>query len=193
MFEIFSNFILDKMVKNSFVYYLILIFLVLVVQSCKKKPLNNINFIKNLSNDIDFNLPLYNESLMLFVKKNDTIYIKSLRELYLINQKKYFKIKSFDGFLTKVLNNDLLETSDLKNDFVVCFKLDKNVLKEFNEKGIENLKIKYCDNGEDKIKFFLKNNLNQYMKQNLMYHFFKNNYYIVNNCHSGKYVLIDKN
>ncbi|RUT67722.1 hypothetical protein D0817_24910 [Flavobacterium cupreum] len=161
--------------------------------ACKKELANENRFIENLSNDENFDLPLYNESLMIFINKNDTVYITSLRQLYSIKEKYYKDYKDFDSFLIKVLNGNLLSKSDLIKNSIFTFELDKNVLNEYNNKGLDYFKKTYCENSKIKDKFYITNNLSLDVKQSVMYFFFKNNYYIMQNDHSGKYVLIDKN
>lgn len=171
----------------------IIIVVIFSVFSCRKELVNDDYFVRNLSNDVNFDLPLQNESLMIFINNNNTIYVTSLRELNSIKKNKYNNYKNFDDFLIEVLNNNLLSKSDLINNSVFRFKLNNVILNEFAEKGLDKLKNKYCENTETKDKFYLKNSLNSDVKKNIMYLFFKKNYYIMQNDYSGKYVLIDKN
>ncbi|EKT4510726.1 hypothetical protein RYR30_002566 [Flavobacterium psychrophilum] len=172
---------------------LVIIVLLFSLFACKKELANENRFIENLSNDENFDLPLYNESLMIFINKNDTVYITSLRQLYSIKEKHYKDYKDFDSFLIKVLNANLLSKSDLIKNSIFTFELNKTVLNEFNSKGLDYLKKTYCERANVENKFYIINNLSLDIKQSVMYFFFKNNYYIMQNDHSGKYVLIDKN
>jgi len=171
-------------------YYQLYVFL----YSFKNELINDKYFIENLSNDSNFDLPLYNESLMIFVENKDTVYIKSLRQLFIIKEKKYKEYKNIDDFLFNVLNKNLLVKSDLDNIYTVSFKINKSLINEFKEKGLNYFKEEYCEiSSIGNNKFYLKSNLNLNNKLNVMYIFFKNNYYVVSDDYSGKYVLIDKN
>ena len=168
-----------------------IVFLFLLMISCKKNLSNNHKFIESLSDDIDFNLPMVNESLIIFVCKNDIIYGTSLRELYSI--KEDMEIKNFDYFLIEVINNNLLPENELKNNSTFFFSPNKEVLKKFKKKGIEYLIHIYCDTSNTMGKYYVKSNLDLNTKQTVMYIFFKNNYYIMEDDYSGKCVMIDKN
>ncbi|MET3047390.1 hypothetical protein [Flavobacterium covae] len=171
---------------------LAIIFIAFSVFSCKKELINDDNFVRNLSNDNDFNLPLHNESLMIFVSKDNTIYITNLRQLYSLKQSNYTHYKDFDEFLVDALNKNLLSKSDLVSNSEFNFKLNETILSEFNENGLDGLKSKYCEKSDVKGKLYLKNSLSPDIKKSVMYFFFKMNYYIMQNDYSGKDVLIDK-
>ncbi|MEP7094756.1 MAG: hypothetical protein ABI793_11920 [Flavobacterium sp.] len=160
---------------------------------CKKELANDNKFIQNLSDDINFEIPMVNESLMIFVKKNDIVYITSLRQLYSVKEKDFKKFKDFDSFLIEVINNDLLSKAQLELNSRSSFKLNSVIVNEFDQKGINYLKDFYCENSKTKNKFYLKLNLELNIKQSVMYVFFKNNYYIMQNDYTGNDVLIDKN
>jgi len=176
--------------RAKFVVYVVFI---IIFSSCENKTINSTKFIENLSNDIDFDLPLVNESLMIFICKNENIYVTSLRKLHFINKNKYKNINEFDIFLCSVLNNDLLSEADLKVNSVNTFCLNKNIVNEFSGNGIKYIIATYCEKSNIKGKFYLKNKLNLNIKQSVMYFLFKNNYYIYQNDYLGKYVMIDKN
>jgi hypothetical protein len=174
-------------------YKLLVIFLLFLFYACKKELVNDEKFIKNLSNDVDFNLPLYNESLIIFIKSSDSIYALSLRQLHTVNAKSYLEYKDFDSFLINSLNGDLLSKSDLIKNSEFAFKLDITVIRDYNSKGLDCLKNKYCEKSDINNKYYVLNDLSLNIKRSVMYFFFKNNFHIMQNDHSGKYVLIDKN
>ncbi|WP_306352566.1 hypothetical protein [Flavobacterium sp. '19STA2R22 D10 B1'] len=167
--------------------------LLLITISCKKELSNNEKFIQNLSNDVNFELPIVNESLMIFIMKKDVIYITSLRQLYSIKNKRYKKFKDFDSFLIDAINNDLLSKEELEKNSIDSFKLNKIIMNEFKQKGIVYLKDSYCESSNTIRKYYLKKDLELNIKQSIMYLFFKNNYYVMQNDYSGNNVLIDKN
>lgn len=184
------------MLETKFKLLFIILFMLLAI-SCKdvhkSKLVNDVDFIRNLSNDKEFDLPFQHESLMMFICENDIIYVTSLRQLHNLNVKKYINYENFDDFLIKSLNSNLLTTSDLINISRIDFKLDTMIYKDFYENGLEYLKIKYCDKSEDIDKLYTKKNLSLQETINVMYYFFKKNYYVLQNDYSGKNVLIDKN
>ncbi|KDN54719.1 hypothetical protein [Flavobacterium seoulense] len=171
----------------------VLIGIVFLVFSCKKELINDDYFVRNLSNDNNFNLPLHNESLMIFINKGNTVYVTSLRQLYFIKENNYGDFKNFDDFLVKALNKNLLSKSDLINNSEFNFKLNETISNEFKVNGLDGLKSKYCESSDFKDKFYLRSNLSPDIKKSIMYFFFKMNYYIMQNDYSGKDVLIDKN
>jgi hypothetical protein len=170
-------------------FKLLVIIFPFLLYACSKELKNDKKFIENLSNDVDFDLPLYNESLKVFISKGDTIYATSLRELYFIKDKNY---KDFDSFLINAINDNLLSKSDLIKNSEFMFVLDKTVMEDYNNNGLNNLINKYCEKSDSKNKYYILSNLSFNIKQSLMYFFFKNNYYVMLNDHSGKYVLICK-
>lgn len=172
---------------------IILFTLLFITISCKDKLSNSENFIQNLSNETDFELPMANESLLIFVLKDDIVYMTRLRQLYLLKEKDSKGSKDFDRFLVDVINKNLLSKEELKSSSIDTFKLNREILSQFEKKGIDYLKKKYCDTTSVKGKLYLKQNLDFNLQQNLMYIFFKNNYYIMQNDYTGKNVLIDKN
>lgn len=174
-------------------YKLVIVILTLLFYSCNKELLNDKKFIENLSNDKDFDLPLYNESLKILIDKNDTIYSTSIRQLYNINNENYKEYKDFDSFLIKVINEDLLSKSDLIKNSEFNFTLDKKIIDDYDNKGLNYLINTYCEKSNTKNKYYILNKLSLSQKQSLMFFFFKNNYYVMQNDDSGKYVLIDKN
>jgi hypothetical protein len=173
--------------------FFVIIFIAFSVFSCKKELINDDYFVRNLSNDNNFNLPLHNEALMIFINSGNTIYVTNLRQLYSLKQTNYSHYKDFDEFLVKVLNENLLSKSDLISNSEFNFKLNETILSEFNENGLDGLKSKYCKKSDVKGKLYLQNSLNTDIKKNVMYFFFKMNYYIMQNDYSGNDVLIDKN
>lgn len=172
---------------------LLILIICIFLCSCKNKLNNDIKFVQNLSNDVHFNIPFYNESLIIFISIDDIIIQTSLRELYTIKTRKYSKYKDFDSFLVTSLNNNLLIKSDFSLTSNLVFELNKNIMNEYNKKGLIYLKETYCEKSNDHKKYYIKSDLNLNIKQSLMYIFFKNNYYVMQNDHSGKFVLIDKN
>jgi len=175
------------------IFKLIVIILSTLLYSCDKELLNDRKFIENLSNDVDFNLPLYNESLKILINKNDTIYSTSLRQLYSIKGKKYQNYKDFDSFLIETINGDLLSKSELTEISEYSFTLDKAVMKDYNNNGLNYLINEYCEKSPTINKYYILSSKSLNIKQTIMYFFFKNNYYVMQNDHSGKYVLINKN
>jgi len=176
--------------RVKFVVYVVFI---IFFSSCENKTINSTKFIENLSNDLDLNLPLVNESLMIFVCKNENIYVTSLRKLHFIYKKKQKDFINFNTFLYGVLNNDLLSEVELKTNSVDTFCLNINIVNEFNGNSINYIIATYCEKSSVKGKFYLKNKLNLNIKQSVIYFLFKNNYYILQNDYLGKYVVIDKN
>lgn len=174
-------------------FKIIFFFLLVITVSCKKELSNNEKFIQNLSDDIDFELPMVNESLMIFISKSDTICITSLRQLHSIHEKDNKGFNDFDSFLIEVINNDLLSKAELEKKSKIFFILDKTILSEFEQKGIEYLKNTYCETSNTKCKYYIKTNLDLNTRQSIMYIFFKNNYYVMQNDDTGNDVLIDKN
>lgn len=174
-------------------FKLLVIIFSFLLCACSKELKNDKKFIENLSNDVDFDLPLYNESLKIFINKDDTIYATSLRELYFIKNKNYKDYKDFDSFLINAINDNLLSKSDLIKNSDFNFVLDKTVMEDYNNNGINYLINKYCEKSDSKNKYYILSNLSFNIKRSLMYFFFKNNYYVMHNDHSGKYVLISKN
>ena len=125
------------LIKNK----LILLFaLLLSLAACKNELKNDIVFIENLSNDESSELPFYNESLKIFIKIDQTVYITRLRQLYFLRNKNYKEYQNFDEFLVKAINGKLLSKSDLDKKWIPNFSLDKKILKEFNTKGLDYLK-----------------------------------------------------
>lgn len=179
--------------KKGYIITLKLVVISMLLLSCSKGQKNNVNFIKNLSNDTDFNLPLYNESLKILIDKNDIIYVTSLRQLYNLKESKYLKYKDFDSFLIEVINNDLLSKDELSKVSESNFKIDKVVQQKYDKEGLNYLLKEYSEKTNMSNKYYLTSDLNLNFKFSLMYIFFKNNYYVMQNDHSGKYVLIDKN
>ncbi len=177
----------------STIFITLFIFSLIITISCKKELSNNVRFIQGLSDDIDFDLPLVNESLLIFINKNDIIYATSLRQLYTIKKKNSKNIKDFDRFLIETINNNLLSENEIKESSTFFFIPNKEILKEFDKKGIEYLKITYCETTNIKGKYYIKTNLDFNTEQSIMYIFFKNNYYVMQNDDIGYYVLIDKN
>lgn len=171
----------------------IFFFLLVITISCKNELSNNERFIQSLSDDINFDLPMVNEALIIFVNKNDIVYATSLRQLYSIKEKDNKGIKDFDNFLIEAINNNLLSENELKKNSIFFFNPNKDILKEFDEKGVEYLKSTYCETSNMVGKYYIKTNLDLNTKQSIMYVFFKNNYYIMQNDDTGNYVLIDKN
>ncbi|MFH6988384.1 hypothetical protein ACHRVW_11615 [Flavobacterium collinsii] len=169
-----------------------LVILVLLL-SCSKEQKNNVDFIKNLSNDTDFNLPLYNESLKILIDKDDVIYVTSLRQLYNLKESKHFNYKDFDSFLIEVINNDLLSKDDLVKISETNFKIDKEIQEKYHKEGLNYLLKEYTEKTKMPNKYYIISDLNVNTKLCLMYLFFRNNYYVMQNDYSGKYVLIDKN
>lgn len=174
-------------------YKLLIVLLTFFFIGCKKELVNSDCFIRNLSNDIDFDLPLYNESLMIFINKNNSIYITTLRQLYFIKENKYNNYKDFDSFLIDALNGDLLSEHDLSTGSFFEFKLNNNIQNEFNGGGLDYLKKMYCEFDNNNDRFYLRNNLSLNYKNNIMYFFFKNNYYVLQDDYIGRYILIDMN
>jgi hypothetical protein len=172
---------------------LVIIVLISSLIGCKKELVNDEIFIKDLSNDLNFDLPLNNESLIIFINKNGTVFATSLRQLHSVKEKYYRNYIDFDSFLIKVLNSNLLSESDLIEISKFSFELNETVLNKYNNVGLDYLKKTYCENAKVKDKFYIINDLSIEVKQSVMYFFFKNNYYIMQNDYSGKYVLIDKN
>lgn len=178
--------------KNNLFIVTVLCFLFI---SCKKELINDESFIRNLSNDLNFEMPLHNEALIILINtEGDSIYATSLRQLNQIRKKNYDdNFKNFDDFLVEVLNNNLLFKSELLENSMFSFKLDKNISQEFRDKGISFFKEKYCEKSKVQGKYYIKRDLNLTIKYNIMYFFFKSNYYIMQNDYSGNDVLIDKN
>jgi hypothetical protein len=177
---------------NKFKTIFLLLLLVITI-SCKKELSNNEKFIQNLSNDINFDLPMVNESLIIFVNKKDFVYATSLRQLYSIKEKYNKRIRHFDNFLIEVINNNLLSEKEIKDNSIFFFNPNEKILKDFDKKGIEYFKSVYCEISDTKRKYYIKTNLDLNTRQSIMYIFFKNNYYIMQDDYIGKDVLIDKN
>lgn len=175
--------------KIGLTIFIVLLFNLL---SCKRGLNNDEKFIQNLSNDLDFELPIANESLMIFINKNDTVYVTSLRQLYFANEKNYKRFENFDDFLIKVLNNDLLTKIELDIISKTKFILNKNIEIEFNQNGLDYFKSNYCEKIDTTKKLYMKNSLAFDIKFSVMYFFFKNNYYVGLDDYLGKYILIDK-
>ncbi|KFF02623.1 hypothetical protein [Flavobacterium reichenbachii] len=174
-------------------YKLLTIILAFLFYSCNKELSNDEKFIESLSNDVDFNLPLHNESLKILIDKNDTVYSTSLRQLYEINNRNYKDYKDFDSFLIKAINEDLLSKSDLLKNSEYSFTLSEKLLHNYDNKGLDYLIKTYCEKSNSKNKYYIISGLSLNEKQSLMFFFFKNNYYVMQNDDSGKYVLINKN
>jgi hypothetical protein len=176
--------------KLKIIISIALIFLVL---SCKNELINDNKFIQNLSDDIDFELPMVNESLMIFIKKNDVVFITSLRKLYSIKEKEYKEFKDFDSFLIEVINNDLLSREKLEVNSISSFELNNAIVDEYKKKGLNHLKDVYCERCNSNKNLYIKTSLDLNEKKTIMYLFFKNNYYVGEDDYLGKYILIDKN
>ena len=179
--------------KKGYMNKLKLLVVLMLLLSCRKEQKYNLEFIKNLSNDTDFNLPLYNESLKILINKNDVIYVTSLRQLYNLKESKHFNYKDFDSFLIEVINNDLLSKDNLSKISEFNFKIDKEIQEKYDNEGLNYLLKVYTEKSKMSNKYYIISDLNINTKFCLMYLFFKNNYYVIQNDHSGKYVLIDKN
>lgn len=180
------------MYRNK-VELIIFIFLIFNTLSCKRELNNDSKFIQNLSNDINFELPIVNESTMIFINKKDTVYITNLRQLYLVREKKYKWITDFDDFLIKVINNNLLTKTELNFISKIKFKLNKNIECEFDKSRINYFKRNYCEKTDDRKRLYIKNKLAFDVKFSVLYFFFKSNYYVERDDYLGKYILIDKN
>lgn len=172
---------------------ILLFYSFIVVFGCKNELYNNDRFIQNLSNDIDFEIPMVNESLMIFIKKKDSVYVTSLRQLYFLKEKKYMNIKDFDSFLVDAINGDILLGKEISENSSFSFSLDKSILNEYKHNGTEYLLNTYCEKAKTGNKFYIKAGLDLILKYTIMYILFKNNYYIMHEDYNGKYVLIDKN
>lgn len=178
--------------RNSFTIasYLIIIML---VSGCVKELSNSTKFIEGLSGDNNFELPMVNESLMIFIGKNENVYITSLRNLHSLYSGKYDKHVDFYEFLVNAINEDLLLESELKEISINPFKLNKSIIDLFQDKGVKYVIRTYCKASNVECKYYLERGLDIDLKQNINYFLFKNNFYIVQNDYSGDYVLIDKN
>src|SRR5690606_1454824 len=98
------------------VKYVILISLIsLLFLNCRKNLKNDIYFIENLSNDIEFDIPFKNESVIIILKREDKLFISSLRMLYNEFTKNYKNKNSFDDFLVMVINNNMLNKEQIGN------------------------------------------------------------------------------
>ena len=173
---------------------LILLFVLLFsFTACKNELKNDIRFIENLSNNETLELPFYNESVKIFIKIDETVYVTRLRQLYFLRDKNYKEYQDFDKFLVKAINGKLLSKSDLDENWIPNFSLNKKILNEFNTKDLDYLKNAYCENANMKNKYYTTNILDWDAEQTLLYIFFKNNYYITEDDYLGKTVLTDKN
>jgi len=169
------------------------IFLVLFFfMSCKKKLRNDEKFIKSLSSNSNFDFPIINESLLIFVIKSDKLYITSLRQLYLMKEKEYKQFTDYNDFLIKVINDDFLSKEELECISEDIVQLDERIANDFEQRGIEYLKKNYCENSISKNKIYLKTDIDLKVKYSILYYFFRNNYHVMFNDYSGNYVLIYK-
>lgn len=175
-------------IKNVF-----LVFISFFLISCKKELKNDISFINNLSNETEYDLPFINESLIIFVKGGDRIFVTSIRKLFEEYSDNYSKKYSFDDFLVRVINDSMFDKEQMKNVSVHEFKVDNNIVNLYEKKGLNYLITEYCQKTNKKSTLFLKQNLNVEVQFNIMYYFFKNNYYLVEDDYEGRYILINKN
>ncbi len=179
------------MLKGKF--YLILLLLALNCQ--QNKLVNNISFIKNLSNDTNFKLPLKNGNIKIFFIKDNYFYETSLTILHHIMMNEFKNYNDFDLFLEKVINENLLTTSIVQKYYYSVFKhkISETIFLEYEKKGIKFMKEKYCFFNKKFNTWEIKSNISTNNCQNIMYIFFKNNYYIYEGDINSGYLLYEFN
>jgi hypothetical protein len=172
---------------------LLIIIAIFLASSCKKELRSNEVFIEKLSQEIDEEIPLISEPLIIIIKKEDKLFISSTMILFEEYSKNFKKRYTFEDFLDMVLNNDLFDKEQMRNVSVHDFKVDDNIANFYESKGLNYLITEYCEKISKHNTLFLKQNLDVEVQFNIMYYFFKNNYYLVEDDYEGRFILIDKN
>lgn len=172
---------------------LLIVLLSFFVISCKKELKNDGDFIEKLSNEIDEEMPLLSEPIIILIKREDKLFISSIRMLFEEYSRHYKAKYTFDDFLVMVINNNMFTKEQMNNISVHNFKLDGNVSDLYNNKGLDYLISEYCEKTNKHNTLFLKQNLSVEVQFNIMYYFFKNNYYLLEDDYEGRFILINKN
>jgi len=172
---------------------LLVVMLSSFMMSCKKELKNDILFINNLSNETEYDLPFVNESLIIFVKDGDRIFVTSIRKLFEEYSESYKKKYSFDDFLVNVINNKELSVSQIDRVSNYNFKMNQNIADLYKNHDLNYFITKFCYKSNSLNKFYIKEDLSFDEKNNVMFYFFKNNYYVMFNDYDGRFVLINKN
>lgn len=163
------------------------------VLSCenKNKLINSKDFVNKLYNEEDLKLPLVTESAIIFIKVEDEILITSVRNLIKIKNKNYKYFKNSDEFMFKAINYNFLKKNDFIKEITPIFKLEDKIIEEYYKFGLKFLIKNYCVSSNKNLN--LKSIPNQNMEDTLLYIFFKNNYYIMEDDYDGVYALINRN
>jgi len=161
--------------------------------SCKNELKNDSDFIEKLSHEIDEEMPLISESIIILIKSDNKIYISSIRTLFEEYSKNYKTKYSFEDFIDMVINDNMFNKEQMENISVHNFKVDNNIANLYGDKGLNYLISEYCEKTNKNNTLFLKQNLNLEVQFNIMYYFFKNNYFLLEDDYEGRFILINKN
>lgn len=160
---------------------------------CDKRLKNDVDFINQLSSNVDFELPLISEPIIIFLQTDNKLYITSLRNLYNEYIENYKSQYSFDEFLVEVINKNRLSKEQVVKVSDFNYNINKQIASLYDNNELDYFIKTYCRKGKYKDQLYLTNDVDVEMQFNIMYYFFKNNYYLVEDDYEGYYVLINKN
>lgn len=172
---------------------LLIIIAIFLASSCKKELRNNEVFIEKLSHEIDEETPLISQPIIILIKSDDKIFISSIRTLFEEYSKNYKNEYCFEEFINMVINDNMFDKEQMGNVSVHNFKVDNNIKNLYEDKGLNFLITEYCEKTNKQNVLFLKQHLNVEVQFNIMYYFFKNNYFLLEDDYEGRFILIDKN
>lgn len=176
-------------IKNILLIVLLSFFII----SCKKELKNDGDFIEKLSNEIDEEMPLLSEPIIILIKREDKLFISSVKMLFEEYSKNYKSKYSFEDFINMVVNDKMFNKEQMGTISLHNFKVNDNIANMYEHKGLNYLINEYCEKTNKLNTLFLKQSLDVGIQYNIMYYFFKNNYYLVEDDYEGRFILINKN
>jgi len=181
------------MICNIRSIVLVIIILSFFMISCKSELKNDKEFIEKLSHEIDEDMPLISQPIIILLKSDNKIYKSSIRTLFEEYSKNYKTKYSFEDFIDMVINDNMFNKEQMENISVHYFKVDNDIANLYEGKGLNYLITEYCEKTNKNNTLFLKQNLNVEVQFNIMYYFFKNNYFLLEDDYEGRFILLNKN
>ncbi len=170
-----------KLIKHS-----LFVFFLTILLSCTEK-VKSIEQSSTKEHYNDVELPIANGGRIIFVIKNDSIFQIKLREIDKIYSEKYSQESDFNIFLNRIVNNDKLSISEIKEISYFHSKVNEKFLNKYKKTDVNILKEKFCINTGYKI--YIKNDLDYDTQITLCYIFFKYKYFIVYDDIEGVFIV----
>ncbi len=175
--------------KLFILYYIIIAFCVISCNDNTKRECIYDNFIREYSKgDFESDIPPINFGYLFFAETNDGfIIITNNFYLYQIFKKYYLQeFSDFHNFLCSLYKGKTVLQEEYLNEVM---SIDNFIFKNdsiFENSNLSDLKKKYLIDNQ-----YLKSNISLTKNEvfSLLYHFFKNQYYVLHDDYSGSYSI----